>query len=86
MNSLEDILQQDPDAGQDFWDDCTRIFSSGAGARVLARLCKLAHPLAHQPISDPVLSAHSRGRSEVVALLWRRSQATIEPQDLPTSP
>lgn len=86
MNSLEDALQKDADAGQAFWDDCTRVFSSGAGARVLARLCQLANPLNQSPISDPVLSAHSRGRSEVVALLWRRSQATIEPRDLPNTP
>ena len=83
MNALEDILQSDTSAGQEFWDDCVKTFSSGAGARVLARLCRMVNPLAHTPLSDPVLSAHARGRAEVVSLLWRRSQTVIEPRDAP---
>lgn len=83
MSSLEAMIQASPDAGKEFWDDCIAIFSAGAGERVLRRLVELAHPLDHSPFSDPVLSAHLRGRSEVVTALWRRSQGTIEPRDIP---
>jgi hypothetical protein len=83
MRPLEEIIESDEDAGRAFWDDCTAVFSGGAGARVLKRLCELAHPLNHAPVGDPVLCAHLRGRSEIVAALWRRSQSTIEPRDIP---
>ena len=47
MKPLEEIIESDADAGKAFWDDCTDVFSSGAGARVLKRLCEMAHPLNH---------------------------------------
>jgi len=82
-DSLDEILGTDAAAEKLFWDDCVAIFSTGAGARVLTRICEIAHPTNHAPVADPVLSAHLRGRSEVVAALWRRSQPIITPQDLP---
>lgn len=83
MTSLEEQLQADPDAGQAFWQDCVTIFTTPAGERVLARLCRLASPLGHRAIADPVLSAHAHGRAEVVASLWRRSQEVVEPRHAP---
>ncbi len=55
-----------------FAADCHEIFSTPAGARVLARLCMAQHPMAHVD----GMTAHAHGNAEVVATLWRYGAQT----------
>ncbi len=83
MPSLETLLSENASSARDFWEDCTAVFSSGAGSRVLERLCQLEHPLL-SPLGDTPEATHvAIGRKEVIALLWRRSQPALLPSDTP---
>jgi hypothetical protein len=84
MKTLEDLLSADSPSARSFWDDCTAIFSSGAGARVLERLCQLEHPLLSPLRAEPEATHVALGRKEVIALLWRRSQPALLPTDIPS--
>jgi hypothetical protein len=67
-----------------FVADCREIFSSPAGARVLARLCLAQHPLGHIDGMTP----HAHGNAEVTATLWRYGAATNslpEPEPKPNN-
>lgn len=70
----------------DFWQDCQAVFGDPIGQRVLRRLCELAHPLS-SPLQGSTEETHVViGRNEIVAALWRRSQAAIQPSDAPPNP
>lgn len=80
MKSIEEMIELN-DSPQ-FRADCETMFQGDAAKRVLVALCNMAHPLEHVPVSDPILAAHRRGRSEVVAALWSRSQPIVTPRDV----
>lgn len=64
---FEDRAAPNPQAKQQFAADCRSVFSTPAGARVLARLCMGQHPMMHWA----GMTAHEHGAAEVVATLWR---------------
>lgn len=66
-NSLEQDICPTMTAREQFKSDCTEIFSTPEGNRVLAALCAARHPLQH----DNGMGEHDHGTREVVALLWR---------------
>lgn len=76
MTPLESIICHNAEAKAAFAADCAECFGSIAGARLLATLCAVAHPLAH----IPGMTDHQHGRAEVVALMWRyaaKDQTTL---------
>ena len=86
MKSIEEMIDAMPDAGE-FWKDCQATFGDPGGRRVLMKLCQLAHPLLSPLRSTPEETHVCIGRNEIVAALWRRSQASIQPIDAaPESP
>lgn len=85
MQSLEEKVKKTVD-DDEFWKDCTEMFSAPAGHRVLQTLVAICHPLLSPARATPEETHIQIGRQEVVALLFRRSQPTITPQDIPHGP
>lgn len=63
----------------DFQKYTEQLLGTPSGQEWFKTLCAFAgHPMFHVPMSDPVISAHLHGRSEVTAFLFRRgSDAAI---------
>lgn len=85
MTSLEKVISAQPWA-EEFWQDCQAVLGDPQGQRVLTRLCELAHPLSSPLRETPEETHVVIGRNEIVAALWRRSQAAIQPSDAPPNP
>lgn len=82
IRSIEDLIGDGPEADQ-FWLDCQAAFGDPQGQRLLAKLCTICHPLGSPLRATPEETHVAIGRQEVVAALWRRSQAAIQPSDAP---
>ncbi len=82
MSTLEQLIAKLGDPAQ-FWADCTDCFQSPAGNRVLQVICMIAPPIGLVDGATPHEIGVNAGRQELSAVLWRRSQKTIEPADAP---
>ncbi len=82
MSTLEQLIAKLGDPAQ-FWQDCTDCFQSAAGNRVLQVICMIAPPIGLVTGQSAHEIGISAGRQELSAVLWRRSQKSIEPQDAP---
>lgn len=74
------MIGDGPEAAE-FWHDCQAAFGDPQGQRLLQRLCSFIHPLGSPLRGTPEETHVAIGRQEVVAALWRRSQAAIQPTD-----
>jgi hypothetical protein len=83
MTPLEQLLASKLTEPQRFWEDCADVFTSPAGLRIIQTLAVIAPPIGLVDGQTPHEIGVNAGRQELSALLWRRSQKSIVPQDAP---